>query len=177
MTTYRPNSLLLVVPLVLGVAALLPGCAPLPTPPGPTVAAVPPAPAGEAPAVAPPTPIPTRVIQLTGDCSQTEDDGFREEARVHVTNNEVRSLTWRLWVPKRGGQCSFDLAEFRQTRSAPHIELKALDGSPCTLMVWQDPRRVTLAHARCEKRCTPGIYEQAWPVMFDPASGRCARLR
>lgn len=173
----RPTPLLLVASLLLGVAALLPGCAPLPVPAGPTTAALPPAPAGEAPAIAPPTPIPTRVIEITGECSQTEDDGFREEARVHVANNEVRSLTWRLWVPKRGGQCSFDLAEFRQTRSAPHIELKALDGSACTLMVWQDPRRVTLAHARCEKRCTPGIYEQAWPVMFDPASGRCARLR
>jgi hypothetical protein len=163
-------------PLLL-IAAALQACAPLPVPTSLPPPAAPPVAKGEAPAIAPPLPIPTRVIQLTGECSQTEADGFREEARVHVTDNEVRSLTWRLWVPKHRGQCSFDLAEFRQTRSVPHIELKALDGSACTLMVWQDPRRVTLAHARCEKRCTPGIYEQAWPVMFDPASGRCARLR
>ncbi|MCY1293890.1 hypothetical protein D9M70_431630 [compost metagenome] len=51
------------------------------------------------------------------------------------------------------------------------------EDSGCKLMVWQDPRRVTLAHANCQQRCTPGIYEQAWPVMFEPGSGGCAATR
>ena len=38
-------------------------------------------------------------------------------------------------------------------------------------------RRVTLAHNHCETHCTPGIYEQAWPVLFDPKSGACADVR
>ena len=95
-------------------------------------------------------------------------------ASLLVRDNEVRSLAWQLWVGRKGS-CRFDHADFRQTRSAPHIELLARDGSGCKLMVWQDPRRITLAHAGCQKRCSGGIYDQAWPVMFDPKSGACAR--
>ncbi|HPU51710.1 MAG TPA: hypothetical protein PK359_09145 [Burkholderiaceae bacterium] len=121
-----------------------------------------------------PAPIADRRIDLNGQCKQAEEDGFREEASLLVRDNEVRSLAWQLWVGRKGS-CRFDHADFQQTRSAPHIELMARDGSGCKLMVWQDPRRITLAHAGCQKRCSGGIYEQAWPVMFDPASGACAR--
>lgn len=121
-----------------------------------------------------PAPIPDRRIDLDGRCAQTEEDGYREDASLRVRDNEVQSLSWQLWVGRKGS-CRFEQGEFRQTRSRPHIEMTARDGSGCRLMVWQDPRRVTLAHADCQKRCSAGIYEQAWPVMFDPASGACAR--
>ena len=121
-----------------------------------------------------PTPIPDRRIDLDGRCAQVEEDGYREDASLRVRDNEVQALSWQLWVGRKGG-CRFEQGEFRQTRSRPHIEMTARDGSGCRLMVWQDPRRVTLAHADCQKRCTAGIYDQAWPVMFDPASGACAR--
>jgi hypothetical protein len=118
-------------------------------------------------------PIADRPIVLDGLCAQTEDDGFREQARLRVDANRVQALSWRLWVGQRGS-CRFELEEFRQTRLRPSIELAARDGSACRLMVWQAPQRITLAHAGCERRCTPGIYEDAWPVMFDPQTGRCA---
>ncbi|MGT2505534.1 hypothetical protein [Cupriavidus basilensis] len=135
-----------------------------------------------APAAAPavvrerPTPIVPRDIDISANCQRTEEDGFREDAHMQVVSNDVRSLSWKLWVGRRGS-CHFDLAEFRQVRKTPHIELRAIDDSGCTLMVWQDPRRVTLAHAHCEQHCTPGIYEQAWPVLFNPRSGTCAQIR
>lgn len=122
-----------------------------------------------------PTPIADRPIDLAGRCTQAEDDGFREQATLDVRDNRVEALSWQLWVGRRGS-CRFDLEEFRQTRSRPSIELQARDGSGCRLMIWQEPRRVTLAHAGCEQRCTPGIYDDAWPVMFEPTTGRCARL-
>jgi hypothetical protein len=120
-----------------------------------------------------PAPIADRAIDLTGRCAQTEEDGFREEARLVVRASRVDELSWRLWVGRRG-TCGFELADFTQVRSRPSIELAARDGSACKLMVWQEPRRVTLAHAGCEARCTPGIYEEAWPVMFEPRDGGCA---
>ncbi len=120
-----------------------------------------------------PAPIADRPIDLTGRCEQTEEDGFREAARLDVRDSRVEALSWQLWVGRRGS-CRFELADFRQIRSRPSIALAALDGSRCTLMVWQEPRRVTLAHAGCEARCTAGIYEEAWPVMFDPRTGGCA---
>jgi hypothetical protein len=114
-------------------------------------------------------------ITLLGDCSQTDEDGFREQARLDVRQGAVRTLDWRIWVGGKGA-CTFGLDEFQQTRTRPHIELVARDRSGCKLLVYQDPRRVTLAHAGCEQRCTNGIHEQAWPVMFDPRSGACANL-
>ena len=126
------------------------------------------------PGAAHPTPIADRPIDLVGNCVQIEDDGFRENAQLTVRDNRVLALDWTMQVGRRGS-CGFRQAEFRQTKTRPHIELLARDGSGCRLMVWQDPRRITLAHAGCESRCTPGIYDEAWPVMFDPATGRCAR--
>jgi len=121
-----------------------------------------------------PTPIADRPIDLDGNCMQTDEAGFREQATLVVRDSVVHALSWRLWVGRRG-QCSFEQADFRQTQRRPHIELLARDGSGCRLMVWQDPRRVTLAHGGCERYCTPGIYDEAWPVMFDARSGGCAR--
>lgn len=120
----------------------------------------------------PPAPIADRPIDIAGRCAQTEEDGFREQARLTVRNGRVDELSWQLWIGRRG-TCRFELDEFRQVRSRPSIELLARDGGGCKLMVWQDPRRVTLAHAGCEQRCTPGVYEEAWPVMFEPGSGGC----
>lgn len=120
-----------------------------------------------------PAPIADRAIDLAGRCAQTEEDGFREDASLVVRANRVEALRWELWVGRRGS-CRFELAEFTQVRSRPSIELAARDGSACRLMVWQEPRRVTLAHAGCEARCTAGIYDEAWPVMFEPRDGSCA---
>lgn len=146
----------------LGLAALAGACAMLPD-------AAPPR-----HGYAGPQPIAARVITLDAHCEQTEDDGFRELARLRIDRDVVQSLSWELWVGRRGG-CRFERDDFEQTQRAPHIELLARDGTGCKLMVWQEPRRVTLAHAGCESRCTPGVYDRAWPVMFDPGSGRCAR--
>ena len=123
-----------------------------------------------------PTPIAYHPISIDARCAQREEDGFREDARLLVDDNTVRAIDWQLWVGRRGS-CRFTLADFRQTREKPQIELTAKDGSGCRLFVWQEPGRVTLAHTRCETRCTDGIYDEAWPVSFDPASGACAVIR
>jgi hypothetical protein len=120
-------------------------------------------------------PIADRLITLAGSCSQTEEDGFREQASIAIEKNEVKSLNWQLWVGKRGS-CQFDLKDFTQTQKSPHIELRAKNGSGCRLLVWQTPDRVTLAHNSCQKSCSPGVYDDAWPVMFNPKTGNCAAL-
>jgi hypothetical protein len=115
------------------------------------------------------------LLDLQGRCSQSEPDGFREDARLSVDRGTVQALDWDIRVGRRGS-CSFRFADFRQVRSRPHIELHALDRSGCKLMVYQDPRRVTLGHAGCAARCTGGVEAEAWPVMFDPRTGGCADL-
>ena len=139
---------------------------------GPMLPGTPSAPARPTPSR--PAPIADRLINLEGACDQTEDDGFHENARLSVRDNQVRALSWQMRIGRRGS-CSFELGAFQQIKSRPHIELVERDGSGCKLMVWQEPRRITMAHTGCAKHCTPGVYESAWPVMFDPATGGCAR--
>jgi hypothetical protein len=155
---------------------------PEPTPPPSSSAPVSPAPpvvTAPAPSAPPPTssrptPIPAQVISLNGSCSQRETDGFREQATLQVDKDEVRELNWQLWVGNRGS-CTFTGSEFTQTQKTPHIELRAKDGSGCRLIIYQDKRWITLAHAACQKRCTGDIYDEAWPVMFD-RSGKCGKI-
>lgn len=124
-----------------------------------------------------PPPIAYKAINIDSRCAQREEDGFREDATLKVVNNQVQNLQWQLWVGKRGS-CRFNGPDFRQTRTSPHVEMQARDGSGCKLMVWREDRRITLAHAGCESRCTPAsIYESAWPVMFAPSGGGCADVR
>ena len=120
-----------------------------------------------------PTPIADRSIHLVGYCKQSEEDGFREQATLIVRNNQVQDLDWQLWVGKKGS-CNFKLSQFVQLKHRPHIELVSRENSACKLLIWQEPRRVTLAHSECAQYCSPGIYDEAWPVMFDPQTGQCA---
>lgn len=112
---------------------------------------------------------------FAGTCRQKELDGFAEDARLSVTAGRVRELDWKVKVGRRG-QCNFNLNGFSQTRSSPHIELVSLRNKACRLMIYQEPRRVTLAHAGCASQCTNGVADEAWPVMFNPQTGQCASL-
>ena len=120
-------------------------------------------------------PIPDQKIDLAGSCAQTEEDGYREQATLTVRNNQVQSMSWQLWIGKKG-TCKFDFADFAQTKTRPSIEMVERNGSGCKLVIYQDPRRVTLGFADCEKHCTGNIYGEAYPVMFDPKTGGCANL-
>ncbi len=117
-----------------------------------------------------------RGISINGRCKQTDHGGYTEDATVRVAGGKVTQLDWKIRMGKRG-TCRFDGKKFRQTKSSPSVELIAKDGSGCKLLMWSDPRRVTLAHAGCAKFCTRGTYRKAWPVRFNPRSGRCADLR
>ncbi|MDO4636223.1 MAG: hypothetical protein Q4B13_01585 [Lautropia sp.] len=113
---------------------------------------------------------------FVGSCRQTEVDGFAEDAVLRVMGGQVLQLDWHARVGRRG-QCYFNLRDFRQTKQAPHLELAARDRGSCKLLIYQDARRVTLAHANCPTFCSPpSVEEEAWPVMFNPQTGRCASL-
>ncbi|MDO4681300.1 MAG: hypothetical protein Q4B17_00730 [Lautropia sp.] len=163
--------------MMLGV--LVSACSSLPQLPLPKRSAQPPV--ASAPAKQKkPAPVATPALKnFSGQCRQVEEDGFAENARLNIVNGQVRALDWHIKV-KRKGQCQFNLHDFQQTRQAPHIELKALGRgrrAACKLMVYQESRRVTLAHNGCEAFCSKAdLAEEAWPVMFNPRTGGCASL-
>ena len=113
---------------------------------------------------------------FAGSCHQKDIDGFAEDADLRVQGGQVTALTWRAKAGRKG-QCSFDLRDFNQVKNGPHIELASRSRGACKLMIYQEPRRVTLAHANCQSFCSPrSVADEAWPVMFNPQTGGCARL-
>ena len=46
----------------------------------------------------PRTPVPeSGPLTLRGNCSQADEDGFREQARLDVTEGKVRALDWKMY--------------------------------------------------------------------------------
>ena len=100
-------------------AGLLAACVPIPLPSIPGISR---------PTTKPP-PISDRRIDVNGYCSQTEEDGFREQATLTVADNNVSAMQWQLWVGRRGS-CQFDLSTFRQTKRRPSIDPRSLQWCP-----------------------------------------------
>jgi hypothetical protein len=118
-------------------------------------------------------PIADRPIELDARCQSVGQTGLKESSRLAVQASAVRALSWQIDGGARG-QCRFELDAFRQTRARPHIELVSREGSGCKLMIWRDPRHITLSHAGCDRLCSGALLADALPVIFDPARGGCA---
>lgn len=123
---------------------------------------------------APPPPAPPAAaavpLNLNGNCVAKEETGYAENVRVTVAAGQVRALEARIDIPKRGS-CRYQLADFRQTKQTPVVELLARSNSACAVRMWQQGDRITVAPTDCEEKCTGGAFEYAWPVQFNAAGG------
>lgn len=179
----RPRGSRPVVAVVALAAALVAGaCATpkTPVPPDPHRATVPdaaPAPA-EPQAEAEPAPrgrgrlkpMPVRPLNVKTDCRFKDEVGYAASAVLDVDYSEVRAFAATVDVPKRGS-CRFELADFKQVRREPHVELRAGDG--CIVRMWEQGDQVTVAFSECAKRCTRGTFDYVWPILVDRPSGQC----
>lgn len=118
-----------------------------------------------------PTPIPTRPLNVKAECAFRDETGYRGAMKLDVANAQVRSFEATVDVP-RHGNCRFNLADFRQTKSMPNVELSA-PGSACTVRMWEQGRRVTVAFHQCASKCTGEAFTYLWPILADSNSGTC----
>lgn len=169
----------------LSIALLAGGCAERKKPSGTPESAAPsrgaePTPAVPArpPVTAPapgkaPAPIPDRALNIRSDCTSRDELGYAEAIKLSVANGLVSQLEVRITVPKRGS-CRFQLADFRQTRSAPHVELVARSGSKCATRMWYQQNRFTVAFSDCPEMCTPrSTVDYIWPIELRLSDGAC----
>lgn len=120
-----------------------------------------------------PGPIPDRALNIRSDCTSADELGYAEAIKLSVAAGLVSQLEVRITVPKRGS-CFFQLADFRQTRAAPHVELSARSGSKCTTRMWYQQNRFTVAFSDCPEMCTPrGTVDYIWPVELRLSDGAC----
>lgn len=151
-----------------------PGRGTEPAQPAPAVPAVPARPPVMAPTPGKaPAPIPDRALNIRADCTSGGELGYAEAIKLSVANGLVSQLEARITVPKRGS-CRFQLADFRQTRSAPHVELVARSGSRCATRMWYQQNRFTVVFSDCPEMCTPrGTVDYIWPIELRLSDGAC----
>ena len=142
--------------------------------PAPAVPAVPARPPVTVPAPGKtPSAIPDRALNIRADCTTRDAGGYAETIKLSVANGLVSQLEAAITVPKRGS-CLFRLTDFRQTRSAPHVELVARSGSKCTVRMWYQQNRFTAAFSDCPEMCTPrGTIDYIWPIELRLPDGAC----
>ncbi|WP_417069028.1 hypothetical protein [Niveibacterium terrae] len=105
-------------------------------------------------------------------CASLDERHHSAQADVEVKEGRVRYLRARLATPQ-GGACEFALPDFLQTQRPSVVELKARNGR-CTLHMWEQGPKVTLAYSDCEQYCTPSkTMDYILPILYDRRVKRC----
>lgn len=169
------------------VVVLLAGCAtkeaPVAAKPAPAPAPAPEA-AKPAPAPAAPTetysrlagrsikPIAVKPITVKADCTYRDPTGYGGKLKLAVDKSQVHALQAEIQVPKRG-KCSFALKDFHQTAREPSVTLAANSGA-CTVRVWEQEGKVTVAFNSCKDRCEGDAFDYVWPILVNAKTGKCS---
>lgn len=117
-------------------------------------------------------PQPDRPLNVRSQCSHKDAVGTRTKLDLQVREAVVKRLTAQVSMPKRG-TCRFDLQDFTQQEQLPTVKLAAKDGSDCTIRLWEQGSRTTVAFQSCAARCDAGAFDYLWPIMVETKSGRC----
>jgi hypothetical protein len=117
-------------------------------------------------------PIAVKPITVKANCSYKDPTGYGGKLNLLVDNSQVRALQADIEVPKRGN-CAFDLKDFRQTAKEPSVTLVANSGA-CTVRVWEQENKVTVAFNSCKDRCQGDSFDYVWPILVDARTGKCS---
>jgi hypothetical protein len=115
---------------------------------------------------------PRRAINVQTSCIFRDETGYNGRLDLLVRDDDVRNLDAEVNVPKHGS-CHFALKDFRQNVSRSNIELNAA-GSRCSVRMWEQGARVSVAFSNCAVQCSGGAHEYLWPILVDTGSGRCS---
>lgn len=168
------------------VVVLLAGCAskePQPTArpaPAPT-----PAPEVAKPAPAPAAPTETysklaghvikpnvaKPMNVKTECSYRDPTGYGGQLKLAVSNSDVSALQADIQVPKRGN-CSWALKNFRQTAKEPTLTLNS--SGACSIRLWQQEDKITVAFANCKASCQGDSFDYVWPIIVNTKTGKCS---
>lgn len=117
-------------------------------------------------------PQPTRPLNVRSSCNHRDAVGTRTRLSLQVKNAEVTSFDATIDIPKRG-ICRFAGKQFAQQEKLPQVLLAAKDGSGCTVRMWEQEQRTTIAFTGCAAACENNAFDYLWPIMVETKSGRC----
>jgi hypothetical protein len=112
-----------------------------------------------------------RVVSIKADCGWTDENGYAGKLKLIASEGRVQDFSALVSHPKHG-TCHFDMADFRQTKETPAVELKS-NASPCTVRMWGQGRKVAVAFSSCKSMCTGDVVDYLWPILADASTGSC----
>jgi len=118
-------------------------------------------------------PMPTRPLNVKSRCSTRDAIGTATQLDLLVKDAVVKSFSAQVNI-KGYGVCRFNLKDFQQAEKLPQALLKAKDGSDCSVRMWEEGSRVTVAFNSCPKSCERDAFSYLWPILVDAKSGRCS---
>ncbi|MGB4467242.1 MAG: hypothetical protein WBH99_10350 [Azovibrio sp.] len=117
-------------------------------------------------------PQPTRPLNVRSRCTHRDAVGTRTSLNLLVKNAEVKTFDARVDIPRHGA-CRFNLAKFKQVATLPNVLLETRDGSGCSVRMWEQGPRVTIAFSNCPASCEGQAFDYLWPIMVEAKSGHC----
>lgn len=117
-------------------------------------------------------PIQTRLLDVKSRCTHRDDAGTRTRLDLLVKAGELKRFDAEIAIPKRG-TCRFNAKSFVQKEKLPQVLLAAKDGSSCTVRLWEQGGRTTIAFNQCPGACAGDAFSYLWPIMVETKSGRC----
>lgn len=113
-----------------------------------------------------------RPLTVHTSCRFADETGYSGRLDLAVDHDDVRQLAADVSIP-RHGNCHFALPEFRQAGLRPGVLLNSLGGA-CTVRMWEQGARVSVAFSNCAAHCSGGSHEYLWPILVDTRTGECS---
>lgn len=117
-------------------------------------------------------PQPTRPLNVRSKCSHRDAIGTTTKLDLLVKEAVVKAFSAQVTM-KGYGTCSFNLKDFEQSEKLPQALLKHKNEAGCTVRMWEQGPKVTIAFNSCPKSCEGDAFSYLWPIMLEAKSGRC----
>lgn len=115
-------------------------------------------------------PIPTRPLNVRTQCKFSDPTGYRGTLQLEVREAAVERFEAEVTIPKRG-VCRFALKDFAQAEHLPNVRLAA---GACSVRMWEQGTRTTVAFTGCAAQCSGEAFDYLWPILVETKRGRCS---
>ena len=117
-------------------------------------------------------PQPTRPLNVRAKCSTRDAVGTVRRLDLLVKEASVQTFDAQVTM-KEHGTCRFNLREFQQVEKLPQPLLRHQKEANCTVRMWEQGNKVTIAFNDCPKSCDGDAFAYLWPLIVEGKSGQC----
>lgn len=114
----------------------------------------------------------TRPLNVRSHCSHKDEIGTTTKLDLLVNEADVKTFSAQVTM-KEHGTCRFSLSDFEQAQKMPQALLRHKKEGACTVRMWEEGAKVTIAFTGCANSCEGDAFSYLWPIMIEAKSGRC----